>query len=385
MKRILPFIVLLISIQTFSQTYTFTYGNNLRSYIVHLPSGYNASTKYPLVLNLHGYTSNASQQQLYSQMDAVADTAKFIVVYPDGVNNAWNSGTFGLNSTINDVGFISALIDTMKKKFSVNSDKVFSCGMSLGGFMSYRLACQLGNKIAAIASVTGLMSDSVRLFLCQNNCPVPVMDFHGTTDPTVNYNGAAGYASADATMAWWAAKDGCPSTPVVTNIPDINTGDGCTVTKYVYGPGQNSSEVIFFKITGGGHTWPGAFTLPSGGNTNQDIKATGEIWKFFRNHSLKCGSNPVNEVPVENNFVSVFPNPCQGRLTITVSGNSSSDPERGLVALELYNVFGEKVYSRSDLSQVISFTIDIPDLPAGVYFLRAASSNTVSFQKIVKR
>jgi|SRR5690349_4549840 len=132
MKKILLLLLLLVSLRSFSQTYSFTYGSILRSYIVHLPSGYNAGTKYPLVLNLHGYTSNASQQQLYSQMDAVADTAKFIVVYPDGVNNAWNSGTFGLNSAINDVGFISALIDTMKKKFSVNPDKVYSCGTPSG-------------------------------------------------------------------------------------------------------------------------------------------------------------------------------------------------------------------------------------------------------------
>ena len=186
MKKILPIIVFLFSLKSYSQTFTFMFGGVSRSYIVHTPTGYNASTKYPLVLNLHGLTSNASQQQSYTGMNAVADTAKFIVVYPDGVNNTWNSGVS--TSTVDDVGFISALIDTMQKKFGVNANKVFSCGFSMGGYMSHRLGCQLSNKIAAIATVSGLNAVTSS---CTSTCPVPVLHFHGTSDGTVNYSGAA--------------------------------------------------------------------------------------------------------------------------------------------------------------------------------------------------
>jgi polyhydroxybutyrate depolymerase len=154
MKILASSLFFLFSCIGFSQTYSFTHNSIVRSYIVHLPTGYVASTQYPLVINMHGYTSTAAQQQAYSQMDVVADTGKFIVVYPDGVNNAWNAG-FGTNPTIDDVGFLSTLIDTMKAKFSVDALKVYSCGLSNGGFMSFRLACELENKIAAIAPVAG--------------------------------------------------------------------------------------------------------------------------------------------------------------------------------------------------------------------------------------
>lgn len=372
MKKYFPFIIFLFSLESFSQTYSFTHNSIVRSYIVHLPTGYNVSNQYPLVINMHGYTSNASQQEVYSQMDVVADTEKFIVVYPDGVNNAWNGG-FGVNSNIDDVGFLSALIDTMKNNFGIHPNKIFACGMSAGGFMSYRLACELNNKIAAIASVTGLMADSVRLFLCQNNCAVPVMDFHGTTDPIVNYNGAAGYISADSTIKWWRAKDACPLTPVVTNIPDINTTDGCTATKYYYGLGNDSSEIIFFKITNGGHTWPGGIPIPSFGNTNQDIKASGEIWNFFKKHSLKCVANAVNESSVIGHKLLVYPNPTTGEFT--VSGLQFP------VRVSIYNVIGEKVYEFSKEKNVIHLPLGLGN---GIYFLKAETEKGTSFVKLLK-
>ena len=370
MKQLLTFLISLFASSTFSQTFSFTHNSIVRSYIVHLPTGYSASNQYPVIINMHGYTSTASQQQSYSQMNTVADTGKFIVVYPDGVNNAWNAG-YGVNPTIDDVDFVSVLIDTMKNKFSVNANKIYACGMSNGGFMSYRLACELNNKIAAIASVTGLMGDSVRLFLCQNSCSVPVMDFHGTADPTVNYNGALGYISADSCIQWWRIKDGCPATPVVTNMPDINTADGATATKYYYGLGNDSSEVIFFKITGGGHTWPGGVSIPSLGNTCQDIKASGEIWNFFRRHSLKCGANGVEDSNYSEE-ISVYPNPTEGKFQIVSAKFRVS-------RIEIYNVLGEQLFSSSEKD------VDISNLNRGVYFAKVKTEKGIIIHRIVKQ
>ena len=370
MKKIPLFISFFLSVQLFSQTYSFTYQSILRSYIVHLPNGYNASIKYPMVINMHGYTSTAAQQQSYSQMDVVADTGKFIVVYPDGVNNAWNAG-FGTNPSIDDVGFLSMMIDTMKKNFSVDSTKVYSCGLSNGGFMSFSLACEMENKIAAIAPVAGLMSDSTRIF-CQSVCPVPLMYFHGTADGVVNYNGALGYVSVDSTIKIWVGKDGTPTIPIVTNIPDINSADNCTVMKYVYSPGQNASEVVLFKITNGGHTWPGGFPVPSLGNTNQDIKASGEIWNFFRKFSLECGANAV----AENNYsdeIKIFPNPMTGEFS--VSGLRSP------VKLSMYNVLGEKIYDVPNGMNDVHLPLG---LGQGIYFLNVETQKGISFHKIVK-
>jgi len=376
MKKLYIILSLFIGLnvaQSYCQTYSFMYDAILRDYIVHLPTGYNAINKYPLVINMHGYTSTASQQQTYSQMNVVADTGKFIVVYPDGVNNAWNAG-FGTNPTIDDVGFLSAMIDTIKKNFSVDSTKIFSCGLSNGGFMSFRLACELQNKIAAIAPVSGLMSDSTRLF-CQNNCPVPLMYFHGTADAVVNYNGALGYVSVDSTIKIWVGKDGCPQTPVITNLPDINSTDGCTVTKYVYSPGQNSSEVIFFKIVNGGHTWPGAFPVASLGNTNQDIKASGEIWNFFRKHSLQCGLNSVDDNS-QTNDISFYPNPAENFLHITSNTQL-------LRKVSMLNILGEEICSREiNAGQEI---MNISFLPCGIYILKIKTENKISILKFVKK
>ena len=270
-----------------AQTYSFDHDNVSRSYIVHLPPAYSSSNLHPMVINMHGYGSNAVQEQFYAEMNGVADTANFIVVYPDGVDNSWNSGQlWSYNPGINDVGFIAALIDTMINNFSIDSSMVYACGMSNGGFMSYRLACELENKIAAIASVTGVMSDSI-YNNCQTDRPVPILHMHGTADPTVAYNGTPGNTAVETGIDWWVQNNNCPGTPVITNIPDINTTDGCTVDKYFYGPCDNASEVVLFRVNGGEHTWPGA-GLPIG-VTNQDIDGSGEIWKFFRKHQLNFG------------------------------------------------------------------------------------------------
>jgi polyhydroxybutyrate depolymerase len=375
MKKYLLVIIVFASLNLFGQSYSFTYDNILRDYIVHLPTGYNASTYYPLVINMHGYTSNASQQEAYSQMDAVADTGKFIVVYPNGVSNQWNGG-FGFNPTVDDVGFLSAMIDTLKKNFSVDSTKVFACGLSAGGFMSYRLACQLPYKIAAIAPVSGLMADSVRLFF-QNNCPVPLMYFHGTSDGVVYYNGLSGsYVSVDSTIKIWVGKDACLTTPVTTNMPDVNFSDGCTATRYVYSPGQNSSEVIFFKIINGGHTWPGGIPVPSLGNTNEDINASGEIWNFFRRHSLQCSiANGISEALDADVQVSVFPNPSSDN--VTVKSNKGK-----INTISIYSLLGEKIKTVTSKSPMLD--VKISDLQNGIYFLRVETEKTTSVIKLLK-
>src|SRR5688572_30145590 len=241
----------------YAQTYSCVFDGNTRSYIVHLPTGYNASNTYPLVLNFHGYTSNAAQQQAYSLMDQVADTAGFIVVYPDGVGNAWNVG-FGAgayNTGIDDVGFVNALLDTMMANFSVDPEAVYSTGMSNGGYMSNRLACELPFRIVAIASVTGPMTDSTHAY-CNPGRNVPVMHIHGTTDPVVNYNGMTQSLSVAELIIFWGTNDECPVSSTDVPYPNINIGDNCTATRKNYLPCTDGSEVVLIEITNGGHTWP---------------------------------------------------------------------------------------------------------------------------------
>jgi len=269
-----------------SQAYTMVHDGATRSYIVHLPTGYTATQKYPLVLNLHGLGESNIKQEHYSHMDDVADSGHFIVVYPEGVNKAWNAGIRGPRVTkVDDVGFISALLDTLEAKYSIDAKRIYSCGISNGGFMSYRLACELSNRIAAIASVAGQLTDFMKA-ACRPSRPVAIMQIHGTDDELVNYEGALGYGPVDSLIHFWLWKDNCKPTPVITKLPDTDTTDGCTVTKYDYVSCSGGSEVALYKIINGGHTWPGGYPVSFLGKTDEDFNASEEIWKFFKGKSL---------------------------------------------------------------------------------------------------
>ncbi len=289
MKAIFLFSTVLWQVALFSQTTTgsFMHGGQTRTYRVHLPPGFNPSSSRPLVLNLHGLGSNGQQQELYTGFNNVADTANIVVVYPNALNGTsgipeWNA--YGLGST-DDVGFLSALIDSMQSQYNIDMSRVYCIGMSNGGYMSYRMACERSCRIAAIASVTGLLVENI-FTPCNISRPVPLMQIHGTADGTVAYSGVA------ATISSWRAKNGCPSTPTTTNLPDINTSDNSTVTVDHYGPCNNGSEVILYTVNNGGHTWPGS-SIPLGPTTNQDFNASSTIWNFLRKYSMAAYISPA--------------------------------------------------------------------------------------------
>lgn len=171
------------------------------------PAAYTGTTPVPLVLNLHGYTSSNFEQLFYGDFRAIADTANFLIVLPNGTLDAqgkrfWN--TFGTNSTVDDVAFISHLLDTLQATYNIDKQRIYSTGMSNGGFLSYSLACELNQRITAIASVTGSMIES-KVIACKPTRPVPVMEIHGTADATVPYNGSpvSGFVGIPTLVAVW--------------------------------------------------------------------------------------------------------------------------------------------------------------------------------------
>ncbi|MDX2071160.1 MAG: T9SS type A sorting domain-containing protein [Haliscomenobacter sp.] len=340
-----------------------------RNYIVYLPKSYKSSTRYPLVLNLHGLNSNAAQQQAYSQFDKIADTANFIVVYPNAIGGSWSF------TGDKDVNFLTHLVDSLKKDFSINNS-LFATGMSMGGFMSYRLACAVPLK--AIGVVSGNMSTNL-----QNNCPLPnglpVIHFHGTTDPLVNYNGTIGIPPVETTIKWWVDRNKCTKTPIITPIPNSNANDGSTAEQYAYGNGTNKSEVIFYKITNGGHTWPGAPTNLPFGNTNQDLNASQLIWAFFKRNSSSSVTTAVAD-PKKIERIKVFPNPTQEQINVRIS-------ERGMdVAAELflYNSYGQMVFKQAIENPNAPISIQVSAFPKGVYLLCVKTEqHQLYHQKIV--
>lgn len=139
---------------------TLTFDGLERSFLVFVPAGYDGLEPIPLVLNLHGAGSTAAEQVIYSQLNLVSDTAGFLVVIPDAIDNFWNSGfSFIPPGSPDDVSFLLGLLDSMSTRYNIDPNRIYSTGMSNGGFMSYRLACEASDRIAAIASVTGSMAD----------------------------------------------------------------------------------------------------------------------------------------------------------------------------------------------------------------------------------
>lgn len=334
--------------------------NIFRRYRLYVPNSYTGQA-VPLVFNLHGYTSNATQQQNYSNFMPIADTAKFIMVCPEGTNPSgpqyWNAG-FGPGA--NDVLFISDLIDSLDLAYNIDLNSVYSCGMSNGGIMSYYLACNLPNRIAAIASVTG---DMLKVWQsCVPNRPFPVMEIHGTNDATVPYNGDATFSHIDSVIKKWRVFNNCNPTPVTTNVPDINTGDGATATHYRYTGGTSGAEVELYKVNNGAHTWPGAFPI---GVTCQDFKASVEIWRFFRKFKLNNLVTDIKENE-QNTLVQLFPNPSANELFVKLHG-------RQIKQYSISNVCGQTVMIEQANSS--SITVETKDLIEGIYFMTITLEN----------
>jgi polyhydroxybutyrate depolymerase len=205
--------------------------------------------------------------------------------------NGGNCCGYAMNNNVDDVGFVRALLDDLAKVANIDSKRVFATGMSNGGIISYRLASELSDRIAAIAPVGGPMGTET----CSPKRPVSVIHFHGTDDDFAPFKGGKGtrsisgtnFFSVEHSIKAWVKADGCPKEPVVTKLPD-NADDGMTVTKEVYGPGRDGAEVLLVEIEGGGHTWPGQEPrVRFLGKSTKDISANDMMWEFFEKHPMK--------------------------------------------------------------------------------------------------
>lgn len=262
--------------------YTFEHDGIQRSYRLHVPSGYQLGTAVPLVLNFHGYTSSADQQQYLSVMDDVADSEGFAVAYPQGSGGvpSWNAGACcgaAAQDGIDDVGFVSAVLDHVSTRLCIDPRRVYSTGLSNGGFLSHRLACELSDRIAAIAPVAGVIG----IAECEPSRSVPVLQIHGTDDTLVPYEGseAYGFPSVADTVAGWAERNGCTGDPQST----FAQGDASCQAWTDCGGG---ATVELCTIDEGGHTWPGGLVPVALGKTSMDLSASEWMWQFFQSHSL---------------------------------------------------------------------------------------------------
>ena len=265
----------------------FTHGNLLRYYYIHQPHP-EAQGSSSVLFNLHGYGSNALAQMQYGDFRDFANTKdnNFILIHPQGapLNTAltssashWNSGGWTIGSTVDDVDFIDTIIGFISQKYNINQDRIYSTGMSNGGFMSYHLACNLSSKIAAIASVTGSMS--VQTYDdCSPSHPTPVLQIHGTLDGTVPLNGnsALGMESIYDVIEYWRSYNSCDIDPVI-RIEDFFEL-GYSLEHQTYLNCLNSVQVELYIVDGMWHTWPK--------EDDFGISASKVIWDFINTYDI---------------------------------------------------------------------------------------------------
>jgi len=299
-----------------------------RPYDIHLPTGYDKSQPVPVIIAIHGGGGSSQKMakltcpdgnlQNAGCLNKLADREGFAVVYPNGTPNpllanlrTWNAGGgkqgysclsgVACKNNVDDVGYFKALLDDLQSVVNVDSKRVYATGISNGAAMSHRLACELSDRIAAIAPIAGGNQFST-ISTCSPSRPVPVVEIHGSTDPGWPYLGGenktslwnfigstpGNFISIPATVSGWVARNGCGN-PTTTNLSS-KVNDGTTVTKTVYAGCKNNADVVLYKIANGGHTWPDGWQYLAEkyvGITTRNLNANEVIWDFFKAHPMK--------------------------------------------------------------------------------------------------
>ena len=247
-----------------------------RSMIVYAPSGLEKGR--PLIIQMHGMNQDAPYQQNAAKWESIADTARFVVVFPNGENKAWDIGGD------KDINFLKAIIDEMEKRYGIDRKRVYVSGFSMGGMMSYHVANKMGDQIAAIAPVSG--GGGV-------NSPkraMPIMHTHGTTDDVVNYNSTVN------TLKNWVSAQKCSSnSQKITPYPSTKPGSAASLE--IWSGCTDGVEVRLLTIDGKGH-W---YSMDEAVSVNTSV----EIWNFVKNYSLD-GSSITPPVIVPTNRDSIF-------------------------------------------------------------------------------
>jgi polyhydroxybutyrate depolymerase len=275
----------------------------IRSYRIHIPPGLTKNSTPALLFALHGGggTGEGMERSLtLGGFNSISDTQDVLIVYPDGVEKNWNDGRTNVSDPaheqqIDDVGFFNLLIENLSEEFHVDPHRIFITGISNGAMMSYRLAMELPEKIAAIAPVAGALPLDLVAYN-MSDVPVSVCVLSGTKDPLVPWEGGmVGFPrkprgmvlSVEDSVLYWLTHNKCTTSPNSTLLPDVDPADKTWVQRDIYTDGTNNTEVVLYTIYNGGHTWPdGLQYLPESlvGRTTHDINANMVICDFFLTH-----------------------------------------------------------------------------------------------------
>ena len=365
-KRLLSLLVF-IAFLTVSQaqgyiSQTIQHDGLTREYSIYIPASYDGTTNFPLLFNFHGGDGVIADWQTTADMRPIADTANFILVYPqarpdpsDGMSLNWIPKVPG---AFDDVPFISALIDTIASNYQIDHNRIYACGYSLGGDMSFELGCKLSNRIAAIAPVARTMQANPNSF-CSPVHPTGVLTILGTDDFISPYGGSVFggieyYISAAATHLYWATHNNCDATASMSTVSP-------SVERYTWSTASGCAYVEELKVIGGAHDWPGSFG-------NMTIDANIEIWQFVSRYDINgligCATTSLNEYSSTQENYRVYPNPVNSQLTVEMEIAEEKE-------FRIYSTIGELMLS-GRLNSNIN-TIDLSSLPPNVYILNISN------------
>jgi polyhydroxybutyrate depolymerase len=291
-----------------------------RTFQMHFPPDYDGTIELPLIIAMHGGFGNGPQLENQSQISVKADEENFIVVYPEGVQGflnirTWNGGEccgYAVENNIDDVGFIDALLDSLQANYAIDSLRVYATGMSNGGFMAYRLACELSHRIAAIAPVAASMA----LDVCSPLNKVPIIHFHSYLDNNIPFEGGVGSGFSnhynpplDSVLNVWGEINNC-------ELTNDTVSDLFEYTHIVWGDCECDYSIEYYITYDGGHSWPGGQGL-LGDPSSEFINANDLMWEFFQQYTLDCDLTlRLKETPFEKQKVKIFPNPTSGHFII---------------------------------------------------------------------
>ncbi|MBX9720299.1 MAG: hypothetical protein K2X81_02795 [Candidatus Obscuribacterales bacterium] len=283
-----------------------------RTYGLFLPHSYDGKTPAPLLFLFHGGGSDGRRMAGFTGFDKIAKSAGLIIICPDGLEKHWNDGRVDTghiahDKNVDDVGFVSLLLDNTCKEFNVDRQRVYASGISNGAMMSYRLGLEMPDKIAAIAPVVGALPEPLKDRKWTGR-PVPAIIINGTADPLVPFDGGEVHfykkklgrvISVPETVQFWAKHNQCSAEPIKSKLNLNNPETKWIVDKTVYGSCADDADIEFYAVEGGGHTWPQpslfAQYLPAVviGKACRDMDSTELIWDFFKRHALKTAPKAV--------------------------------------------------------------------------------------------
>lgn len=270
----------------------------LRSYYQHVPPSLPKDKPAALVIVFHGGGGEGQSTARLTKFNQLADKENFIAVYPNGVGNNWNDGREDFAASqahkenVDDVAFINSMIDAIAKDYKIDGKRIYATGISNGGIFSHYLGANLSKRIAAIAPVVGGIADPFYKSFKPVE-PVSVLIIQGTSDPLVPYDGGAiartrgKIIGTDEAVKLWLKNNGGKEVPTTKGSFDNDKSDNCAVDKFVWTGDKNKTEVVLYKLIGGGHTWAGSSQyLPRAivGDVCREINATEIIWEFFKQH-----------------------------------------------------------------------------------------------------